>query len=269
MLDFFEARSDARLHPLLYRAAFGCFALARLWESNGIAGPQRGRSFEAALYAFCEREHFSLQERAGSRTLYGVRSASGLLHESDGVISAPDLILHIETKHLSAEVSKNDLIVFNQKGLDFVLTGDCRVRSRPLYRLFLSGSALSREARRFALLWGIVIIEPDFLPLPLLHWLAGSTFSVDIDKQEIPTRIWRDVPIFVTSLQERVRRLPNCLGSIEEILTPARIDWVLDQLQDKIGTEWWRRLEYRDPFWLENVYASIMQPVPAVRGLAF
>jgi hypothetical protein len=56
--------------------------------------------------------------------------------------------------------------------------------------MFLSGSPLSREARRFSLLWGIIAIEPDLMPLPLLHWLAGSTFVGSAQQQKIAERIW-------------------------------------------------------------------------------
>jgi hypothetical protein len=117
------------------------------------------------------------------------------------------MILHVETKHLTEEVSKNDLMIFNQKGLDFVLTGDPRLRSRPLYRLFLSGSPLSREARRFSMLWGIITVEPDLIPLPILHWLAGSTF-VNPGEQKTADRIWREIAVLVAPLQERIGRLP-------------------------------------------------------------
>jgi hypothetical protein len=150
MLDFFEVRSQGRLHPVLYRATLGAFALTRFWEgATALHGPERGRSFETALFTFCDREHFCLNERAGSRTLCNAASASGLRHENDGVISCADMILHVETKHLTEEVSKIDLMIFNQKGLDFVLTGDPRLRSRPLYRMFLSGNRLSRERAGF------------------------------------------------------------------------------------------------------------------------
>ena len=260
MLDFFEVRAERRLHPVLYRASLGCFALARLWEGAAIHGPERGRAFENALYAFCEHQRFCLNERAGSQTLCNATSASGLRHESDGVIVCADMILHMETKHLTETVSKNDLMVFNQKGLDFALSGDPRLRSRQLYRMFLSGSPLSREARRFSLLWGIIAIEPDFMPLPLLHWLAGSTFVGSAPQQKIADRIWHEIPVLVAPLQDRIRRLPGCLSGAEEIITPSRIEWALDDLQDDHGARWWRELDYRDPLWLERVYASCSLP---------
>ena len=260
MLDFFEVRSQGRLHPVLYRATLGAFALTRFWEgAAALHGPERGRSFETALFTFCERARFCLIERAGSRTLCNTASASGLRHENDGVISCADMILHIETKHLTNEVSKNDLMIFNQKGLDFVLTGDARLRSRPLYRMFLSGSQLSHEARRFSLLWGIITIEPDLMPLPILHWLAGSSFISSTSEKKTANRLWQEVPILVAPLQDRIPRLPACLKAEEEVVIPARLEWALDELQGIHGNRWWHDLDARDAFWLERVYADCMR----------
>ncbi len=257
MLDFFELRSERRLHPVLYRATLGTFALTRFWKDvAALRGPERGRAFEIALYTFCERERLYLSERAGSRTLCGTASASGLRHENDGVISCADMILHVEMKYLTGEVSKNDLLIFNQKGLDFVLTGDPRLRTRPLYRMFLSGSPLSWEARRFSLLWGIIAIEPDVMPLPILHWLAGSTFATNSNEQRLSERIWQEIPALAAPLQERIQRLPACLDGREDALSPARIEWALDELQRRHGDRWWRILDHRDAFWLERVYAD-------------
>src|SRR5215470_10843536 len=39
----------------------------------------------------------------------------------------------------------------------------------PMFRFLLSGNNVRDECRHFAALWGIVIIEPHRLPLPLLY----------------------------------------------------------------------------------------------------
>ena len=255
MLNLFEVRGPGRLHPVVYRLALGGFALARLWDGGGLQGVARGRGFEAALYRFCERWDLRLSERAGARTLRGVRSASGLRHESDGVIAAPDATVHIETKYLTNQVSKGDLMVFNQKGLDHILAGDPQVCRRPLYRLFLSGSPLSHEARRFALAWGIVAVEPDRLPLPLLHWLAGSSLSPVPAGQ--PDRVWDEVPRLVVPLQERLRRLSACLDGGGGALAGHRLDAALKDIQEREGERYWSALDRQDPLWLERVYEDL------------
>jgi hypothetical protein len=257
MLDFFEIRVEGRLHPLLYRAVLGSFALVRFWDGTALAGPARGRAFEAALYDLCDGANFALSERAGSRTLCGASSASGLHHESDAVIATSDVIIHIETKHLTEEASKSCLLEFNQKGLDFVLSGALALQRRPVYRMLVSGGTLSREARRFAALWGIITVEPELLPMPLLHWLAGSTFPSWPGAQRSVDRIWREVPAIVVPLQERLKRLPLCLLDHASIIAPLRIDAALDDIQEQEGNRYWRTLDTLDPYWLERIYAVL------------
>jgi hypothetical protein len=256
MLDFFEIRSDGRMHPLLYQFAFGCFALSRCWDARGLTGPQRGRAFEEALYRYCERTGMEPSERAGSRTLRDAGSASGFHHESDAVIAAADVTIHLETKHLSLEVSKNDLLVFNQKGIDFLLGDDLQLRRRPLYRMFVSGTPLRPEARRFALLWGIITIEPDRLPLPLLHWLAGSSLPPIPGLQYSLDRIWQEIPQMVVSAQERLQRAAACLDNIGEAVSRSRLDHISEILQVGDGARIWATLDGIDPLWLERVFET-------------
>lgn len=247
---------------LTLRRRTGLGFFARLWDGETLSGAERGRAYEAALYAFCDGRGFRLTERAGSRTLCESVSASGLRHESDAVVALPDITIHVEVKHLGHEVSKNDLMIFNQKGLDFMMSGATPLRVRPLYRVFLSGGPLSHEARCFALLWGIVAVEPGVLPLPLLHWLAGSSFAERPDLARSAERIWREVPVLVAPLQERIRRLPSCLDAHLETLSRSRVARCLKDVQLDCGDRWWRELDAIDPCWLEAVYHELCRYLP-------
>jgi hypothetical protein len=258
MLDYFESQHVGRMHPLIYRFALGCFALARYWEPGDLTGPQRGRAFEDALYRYCERSEIPLSERAGSRTVRGVGSASGFRHESDGVIAAAGVTLHLEAKHLALEVSKNDLLVFNQKGLDFLLSDDLQLRRVPFYRVFVSGTPLSSEARRLTLLWGIIAIEPDRLPLPLIHWLSGSSMPPAPGLRYAMDRMWQEIPQIIVPLQERLRRATACLGDATEVVGRHRLDCVSEILQVGDGARIWAMLDKGDPSWLERVFENIM-----------
>jgi hypothetical protein len=224
-----------------------------MWEGDNLRGPPRGRFFEQLLLTLCDDLDATVSEGPGSCTLTGVASASGLRHENDVVISAGYATVHIEAKHLGGAVSKNDLLIFNQKGLDFLLADDPSVRRIPLYRLFVSGSPLSPTARRFATLWGIIIVEPDRLPLPLLHWLAGSTFEFPADLREWQERIWREIPAFVVPLQERLIRAASCIADETEMIASSRIDVVIDEQFD-LGGQVWGELDSNDPAWLERCY---------------
>ena len=105
-----------------------------------------------------------------------------------------------------------------------------------MYRVFLSGGILSREARRFALQWGILVVEPDWLPLLTLHYLAGRAVNnVQYVPLAVQDEVWDEVPSLVTSLQSRISRAVGLLGTGEPVLTHGRIDRALDYLQRNVG----------------------------------
>lgn len=257
-------RGEGRLPQVVYDVSLCGFALARLWSAprreaghalhHALPGPARGRAFEAALHALCDSAGLRLSERAGALTLRGSGTASGLRHESDAVVAAADATVHIEAKCLSSPVSKGELMVFNQKGLDFLLADGLEIRGRPLYRVFLSAGPLSPEARRFALLWGIAAIEPDCLPLPLIHWLAGSMLRLPDGAAASAGRVWREVPHLVAPLQERVRRAAGCVvgGGCGEMISSARMDATMG-MQRSFGELCWDAIDRHDPMWLERV----------------
>jgi hypothetical protein len=157
MLDFFEVRAERRLHPVLYRASLGGFALARLWEGATIHGPERGRAFENALYAFCERERFWLNERAGSQTLCNATSASGLRHESDGVIACADTILHVET--MRRKLIKGAAIVSMDPAVGDLPKGDVLIEDHRIIAVapnIAADDADTIDASRTLLLPGLI-----------------------------------------------------------------------------------------------------------------
>jgi hypothetical protein len=196
---------------LMYDLAFDLFSLVRCWNPD-CTGPARGRLFEQLFYTYCEFKRLTLTEAAGSRTLNGVSSASGFLHESDGVLATPELNIHLELKHLTQPVTKLDMVSFNQKGLDFIASESVKVRQRPLYRILVSGSKLRWEARVFAAQWGILTVEPQRLPLLTLHEFAKGQVP-GISNSAVPeaTEIAMEVPYFIVPVQERLRRIVSSL----------------------------------------------------------
>ena len=253
----FRNREGPEFPAFLYGLTIDMFALVQHWEPPAIPASGRGRLFESVLYRYCRARRLTLTETAGSRTLRHVAAASGFRHESDGVIATPELTVHLELKHLSQELDKNELLVFNQKGFDFLASDNASFRSKPLYRVIVSGSPLKPEARRFAVQWGILAIEPDRLPLLSLHWLAGRQvphlFNVDDRTQEV---IWREVSNLVTPLQERVLRLSGALGGSNEIVSCHRIERAMEY-QRIAGDYYWMALEEEEPTWLEDRYDDL------------
>lgn len=144
------------------------FAVVEVGGLSGY-GPERGRRFERLFYDICDRRGVHLSEKAGSKSLAEQRSASGFGHEVDAATRSVGCITDWELKHLTARLPKNELLIFNGKALDF-LYGSSRFFARiPILRFLLSGSNVRDECRHFAALWGIMIIEPERLPLPLIY----------------------------------------------------------------------------------------------------
>lgn len=250
----FRKREGLEFPLLLYNLAIDLFSIVQHWEPPAVPPPVRGRLFESVLYRYCRARRLTLTETAGSRTIRRVNSASGFHHESDGVISTPDFTVHMELKHLSEELEKNELMIFNQKGLDFLAADNASFRSKPLYRVIVSGTPLRPEARKFAIQWGILAIEPDRLPLLSIHWLAGRQVPhLDRVDEQTQNAIWREVPHLVTSLQERVSRLSESFSGGAEIVSGHSIERAMER-QREAGDCYWMALDEENPTWLEDKY---------------
>src|SRR5207237_463047 len=154
--SLFRRRDERHFPRALYALTLDLFALVQHWQPE-VSGADRGRLFESILYRYANARQLPLSEQAGARTIRGVRSASGFMHENDAVLAFVDFTVHCELKHLSGEVSKNDLLIFNQKGMDYFLAEGRTLRSLPFYRVILSGGLVAPAARRFAVQWGILV----------------------------------------------------------------------------------------------------------------
>lgn len=241
----------------LYCVTWDLFSVVRCWRVIARTASERGRMFEQMFYKYCEMRNLPLVETAGSRTLNGVRAASGLLHENDAVIATPNLNIHVELKHLSEPVRKIDLVSFNQKALDFLAADDARIRKKPLIRILASGTSLEPAARMFAAQWGILAIEPDRLPLLAIEHFAvhhARDCGAEIDGA---AQILSETRYVVVPLQERVRMLAAALDGAPT-LGKFRIERIL-QLQERYGSYCWRMLDRQIPMWIETRYKKILK----------
>jgi hypothetical protein len=152
--------------------AIRAYALVEVGGLSGC-GPERGRNFERLFYGLCARRGLVLSERAGAKTLAAYKSASGFHHEVDGASRSAECITHWELKHLTSDLDKNELLIFNGKSLDFLYGSSLLFSKIPLLRFLLSGSNIGQDSRVFTVLWGITLVEPDRLPLPLLYEAAA------------------------------------------------------------------------------------------------
>ncbi|MBM4031541.1 MAG: hypothetical protein FJ291_07105 [Planctomycetes bacterium] len=227
-------------------------------EVRGVSGtgPQAGRRFEQLFYLVCERRGVSLSEKAGSRTLGGRSSASGLGHEVDAAGRAVQAATMWELKHLSSPLEKNELLIFNGKGIDFLQGGDILTVRSPLLRFLLSAGNIREDCRRFALLWGITVIEPGRFPLPLIYEAVARGASGNLrpaDEDAVRLR----VPWACRSLQTAVADLAQRLADQSEGRAPAvaldrRVSELLD-VQEQIGVDVLDSLDELSPDWLDDL----------------
>jgi len=127
-----------------------------------------------------------------------------------------------------------------------------------LMTILLSVNLVKPEARRFALQWGILVIEPDRLPFIVLHDLAGRYIEdlLDVTPEE-QDEIWREVPKLIVPLQERIRRFASLLTCNEQSLGDHRIDCAIGRLQRVAGDYLWTAMEHQNPDWLEHRFDAI------------
>jgi hypothetical protein len=230
------------------------YALVEVGGLNGD-GPKRGRKFEEVFYRICGRRGLHLCERAGARTLAEYQSASGFMHEVDAGTRTVRCITDWELKHLSVPLEKNELLVFNGKALDFLQGSTPAIAEIPVFRFLLSGNNVRDECRYFAALWGIMIVEPHRLPLPLLYEAVGrgaASVLRQADCDVIKTRVaWA-----CRSLQSAVGELADiCRGrpGISSNGVSKRASRAVVDVQEQIGAEVEDFLEEHYPDWLDDI----------------
>ncbi len=231
------------------------FAIVEVGGLSGT-GPARGRNFEHLFYSICERRGVSLSEKAGARTLGGRASASGFAHEVDGASRSSRASTMWELKHLSAPLDKNELLIFNGKGLDFLQGGDSLAARMPLARFLLSGGNIRDVCRRYAVLWGITVIEPGRMPFPLIYEATARGIVANLssaDEEAIRFRVpWacRSLQSAVSELAQRVA--DQAASRPVSVVLDRRVSELLD-IQEQLGVEVLDSLDERFPDWLDDL----------------
>lgn len=128
----------------------------------------KGRWFEDRLFRYFDSDDkYDVWGITGDLQMVDISAASGLRHEIDLVVEYEDSFYLFEAK-CKKYVPRNDLLIFNQKCLDFWIRFAQLDETRPWYRVFVSKTNLEYPLREFAYMWNIIIIEPDLLPIPTI-----------------------------------------------------------------------------------------------------
>lgn len=235
-------------------------------EVKGLSGfgSERGRNFERLFYSICDRRSIHLTEKAGSSSLAEQRSASGFKHEVDGATRSVECVTQWELKHLTTKLEKNELLIFNNKSLDY-LQGSNQFYARiPLHRFLLSGNEVRDECRNFAILWGITMIEPGRLPLPLIYeaMSRGGVTCLTLPDQRAVNQL---APWSCRSLQSVVQELFRWSSGSKEVIPcgPLAIRYAKSaiDLQEQVGSSVLDYLDECFPDWIDEVAEETWEEV--------
>lgn len=241
-----------------------CYAIVEVGGLSGY-GPERGRNFENLFYSLCERRGIHLSERAGSTSLAEQHSASGLGHEVDGGTRDVTCVTHWELKHLITRLEKNELLIFNSKSLDFLQGSSQFYAKTPMKRFLLSGHNVRDDCRHYAVLWGITVVEPARLPLPLIYEAAARGAAESLS--EIECCAVRNLAAWsCRSLQAVLNEIEDwCEGVDKRPLycgpNALRAAKSATDLQEQIGANILDYLDDQFPDWIDEAAEEIWKQV--------
>ena len=230
---------------LLCHFARDAYVLARYGEQSD------GRLFEAALTEVAHLLGFYHVQGPGSLSLFGTPAASGLRHELDLAMAAPGMLGIVEAKDLKHGVGKSDVMIFLMKTFDYYLGKLHEGRRDPTWRFLVSATSVEHALSVFCIQQGIVIVDPTFLPLPMLLRFVARTEA---------DRLFDDA-----ELAEAVRLFEPACSPLERIFVPQgnalhlEVDrflsneandtqWLATRMSEDILIEI-KNQSPKDPFW--------------------
>lgn len=199
-----------RLPRLIASLAQEAFLLARY--AGPPDGPPSGRGWERAASGILIRPELGRRQHAGTLGLFGRGSASGTQHELDGAGQGQDVAVWLECKARRA-LDKSDVAVFAFKCLDLYREA---AREHPdatshasWWPILVSSEPTNESVRRSCLAMGVVLCEPQWMPLPMLLRMAGQpTADMWIDESSLSEFVRLAEPL-VVPLQARFRIDPQ------------------------------------------------------------
>lgn len=161
---------------LLHEFCRDCFLLARAsWAGPDSQPP--GRDWEQAVGSLLWRPGFNRRQFAGTIGLFGHRSASGSSYELDAAALGPSAGVWVEAKS-KATVSRQDVAYFRLKCDDLYLEAlrheVKRAAKARWWPVLVSSEPVSRAVRGLCAAHGIVLCDPEWLPLPVILKVAGN-----------------------------------------------------------------------------------------------
>ena len=239
-----------RILALLVRA----YAVVEVGGVGG-SGPERGRRFEQLFYKIADRLGVHLTEKAGGRSVNGQYRASGFAQEVDAATRAARASTYWELKNLTSPLEKNELLIFNAKALDYLYDAGPLFKYIPLFRFLLSGGNIRDDCRVYAVQWGITVIEPGRLIVPLLYEAAARGFVGGLTTLD-QEAVCKLSPWACRPLQSVVKDLADrCFLSSNSPMSVTRKAKEVIDMQEQIGPEILDNIDEEYPDWI-NILAQ-------------
>ena len=144
--------------------------------------PASGRAWQQAVSQLLWRPGFTRRQHAGVLGLFGRGSRSGARHEIDGVGQGPEIGAWIESK-ARMSLDKSEVAVFHLKCFDLYRQAASEYPEQTAtarwWPLLVSSEPTGKAVRQMCCDLGVVVCDPQRLPLPALLFTASRPNADD------------------------------------------------------------------------------------------
>jgi len=225
-----------------------------------------GQGFQSALAQVARGRRGRVVQGPGQTLLFGAPSSSGLRHEIDAGVQSQGWIAMLEAKAVVAGPTKNDLMIFDGKTLDFYFERIQASRPGNHYRVLVSGYVVPRAVAVFCYQRGVVAIEPGLIPIPvILNCLASPAAD----------GIFSDC-----EMAEADRLFRMACAPMEEIWVPEghRVSVALRRfsqrdaedtryMHERMSMALWQQLTLLENDWLDRLARSVVSRSTVLQAL--
>ncbi len=120
----------------------------------------------------------------------------------------------------------------------------------------MSGGNIRDDCRRFAILWGITVVEPGRVPLPILYEAAARGVVRNLSSPDEDAIRFRAPWAFRTlqaAVSELAHRVTEQMSGRSPLPTLGRRVSELLDIQEQLGGEMLDSLDERWPDWLDDL----------------
>lgn len=228
------------------------YLLAR-FNPPSMKGWLRGRIWERWMSSTLTPTGAWAIQGPGSLTLFGSGSASGLAHELDGAGARNSATLICEAKSYDGcGPSKMDLFYFDRKTFDLYVARHRAGETGPHWRVLVSTGPLDDALRRYCFLYGIIAIDCELIPLPMLLRMASRQSADQFFPDTILSELVRLSEVACGPLESRfVPDGPDHLRFNTRVLNQADLDDLL-WIQKTVTEDLLELLDQEKPGYFED-----------------